>query len=683
MTKNKLKKHHKKRKYAAKKTTVTHKNLNGILNFINGGTLLENEKNISVFIPERNRNSALNGDTVSVFVFNKTKRVNGTQYFQGEVVAVLQRCKTRFIGVLEVQKTCAFLEVVAPKIHTDFYIALDHLKNAQHQDKVVVELNPWKTAQKNPTAKVVEVLGKQGMHETEIQHILHTYDLPLAFPKNVFEAAEKIPDKISKKAIKQRLDMRNVLTFTIDPKNAKDFDDALSFRELPSGNFEVSVHIADVTHYVKSGTPLDDEAYHRATSVYLVDRVVPMLPRRLSNGLCSLKPEEEKLTFSVIFEMDENANILAHRFAKTVIFSDTRFSYEEAQYIIEQKKKGAVTIPPKIALKNEGKAKLVGENFCTAIKILDALAKKIRVKRFENGAIAFDKTEIKFNLNKEKKPTGVYFKTSQDANKLIEEFMLLANKYVARFVGANKDKKVKTFVYRIHDEPDPDKIADLKQLVKKLGYQLDTRNKEVLQEELNTLLKNIADSPEKNMIETLVIRCMSKAIYSTENIGHYGLAFAHYTHFTSPIRRYPDMMVHRLLTHYLEGGQSLSADAFEDACQHCSQREIRAIKAERDSIKYMQIKYMQQFPSEIFEGVITGIIEWGIFVEVTANKCEGLVMIRDLKDDRYFFDEKAYAMVGRANRKKYTLGDIVFVKLKKADPLKKHLDFYLVENEAN
>ncbi|NNC71052.1 MAG: ribonuclease R, partial [Flavobacteriaceae bacterium] len=547
--------------------------------------------------------------------------------------------------------------------------------DARHGDKVLAKITDWPENSKNPFGKIKQVLGKPGEHDTEIHSILLEYNLPYEFPKEVEEQAKSLTFEITKEEVAKRRDMRDDLTFTIDPKDAKDFDDALSFTKLRNGNFEIGIHIADVSHYVQPGTILDEEAYHRATSVYLVDRVVPMLPEMLSNGVCSLRPHEEKLTFSSVFEINENAEVLKQWFGRTVTYSDQRFAYEEAQAIIESKKN---KIPAHISL--TGKEYEVDSKIVEATLKLDELAKKLRLKRLKHGAITFDKTEVKFNLDENNEPIGVFFKRSKDANKLIEEFMLLANKKVAEFVGKAKGKPSnKTFVYRVHDEPNPEKLAGLQSIIDKFGYKIDTSTRESTSDSLNKLLRDVQGKAESNMVETLTIRSMSKAIYTTENIGHYGLAFDYYSHFTSPIRRYPDVMTHRLLQHYLDGGKPPKATIYEEYCEHSSDREILATKAERDSIKYMQVKYMKDHQDQDFKGVISGVTEWGIYVEIIENKCEGMVRIRDIKDDYYIYDEKQYALVGQATKHLLQLGDEVIVKVKNTDLERKHLDFELID----
>ena len=615
-----------------------------------------------VFIPTNNLNHALDGDIVKVYVYNRRRGKRA----EGEVVEILERKKTDFVGVIDIQKNFAFVSTANPKMYTDIFIPKNKLGEAQQGDVVLVHIEDWPARADSPFGTVVKVLGRPGEHNTEIHAILAEYGLPAEFPVEVEVYAQKIDTSIQESEIAKRRDMRDTLTFTIDPKDAKDFDDALSFKKLENGNYEIGIHIADVSYYLEEGTILDDEAYQRATSVYLVDRVVPMLPEVLSNFACSLRPNEEKYTFSAVFEITEKAQVVNQWFGRTVIYSDQRFSYEEAQQIIETKSN---TIPEAISI--TGAAYEVSDAIVAATLKLDELAKILRRKRMADGAISFDKVEVKFNLNLQYEPVGVFFKISKDANHLIEEFMLLANKKVAEFIGKQK----KTFVYRIHDEPNEDKLLAMKTLIAKFGYKIDLTNKADISKSLNTLLSEVVGKKEQNLIDTLAIRSMSKAKYSTDNIGHYGLAFEHYSHFTSPIRRYPDVMVHRLLQHYLDGGKSADADAFETKCLHSSTMEGLATNAERDSIKYMQVRYMQDHKDEEFLGVISGVTEWGIFVEIIENKCEGMVRIREIKDDYYTFDEKQYALVGATTHNLLQLGDEIYVKVKNADLVKKQLDF--------
>ncbi|WKK66023.1 ribonuclease R [Lutimonas zeaxanthinifaciens] len=607
-----------------------------------------------IYIPSRNLNKALHNDYVKVYIYKRQK--NKKQ--EGDIVEIIEREKSEFVGVLQKNKNFGFVVPDDPKMYVDIFISPEELNDAKDGDKVLATITDWPKNSKNPFGRITQVLGRPGDHDTEIHSILLEYGLPYSFPEEVEAYASKIPIEITKEEIAKRRDMRKDLTFTIDPKDAKDFDDALSFKVLKNGNFEIGVHIADVSHYVKENTVLEDEAYDRATSVYLVDRVVPMLPEILSNNVCSLRPNEEKLTFSVVFEMNDKGHVVKPWFGRTVTFSDQRFTYEEAQEIIEGNTDG------------------VKSSLVKAITTLDGLAKKIRKRRMQNGAISFDKTEVKFNLDDKANPIGVYIKESKDANKLIEEFMLLANRRVAEFIS----KKKKTFVYRVHDEPNIDKLALLQGIITKFGYSINTNTRESTSESLNKLLEEVHGKAESNMIETLTIRSMSKAIYTTDNIGHYGLAFDHYTHFTSPIRRYPDVMAHRLLQLYLDGRPSVKAEKYEEKCSHSSEKEFLASKAERDSIKYMQIKYMQDHEDQEFEGVISGVTEWGIYVEIIENKCEGMVRIKDIQSDYFIFDEKQYALIGQADKRMYQLGDQVTVTVKNTDLERKHLDFNLIED---
>ncbi|KIO50724.1 ribonuclease R [Flavobacterium hibernum] len=618
-----------------------------------------------VFIPTNNLNRALDKDKVKVYVYNRRKGKRP----EGEVIEVIERNKTEFVGVIDIQANFAFVSTANPKMYTDIFIPKDKIGEAENGDVVLVTIEDWPKRADSPFGSVIRVLGKPGEHNTEIHAILAEYGLPSDFPVEVEVYAQKIDTSIQESEIAKRRDMRDTLTFTIDPKDAKDFDDALSFKKLENGNYEIGIHIADVSYYLEEGTILDDEAYQRATSVYLVDRVVPMLPEVLSNFACSLRPNEEKYTFSAIFEVSENAQVINQWFGRTVIYSDQRFAYEEAQYIIETKDN---TIPVDISI--TGESYVVSDEITQATLKLDELAKILRKKRMANGAISFDKVEVKFNLDEQGEPEGVYFKVSKDANHLIEEFMLLANRKVAEYIGKQK----KTFVYRIHDEPNEDKLIAMAGVIAKFGYKIDFRNKGDISKSLNALMEEVNGKKEQNLIDTLAIRSMSKAKYSTENIGHYGLAFDYYSHFTSPIRRYPDVMVHRLLQYYLDGGKSVDEEIYETKCLHCSNMEGLATNAERDSIKYMQVKYMQDHQDEEFLGVISGVTEWGIYVEIVSNKCEGMVRIREIKDDYYTFDEKQYALVGATSNSILQLGDEIYVKVKNADLVKKQLDFHFL-----
>jgi len=632
-----------------------------------------------IFLPNINLGKGLHGDVVRAYVY-KRKRSNK---LEADVVEVIERVKIEFVGVLQKNKNFGFVICDNHKMYADIFISQNKLNGAEHGDKVQATISDWPENSKNPFGKITTVLGKPGDHNTEMHSILLEYDLPYEFEPEVEKEAQDLPIEITNKEIAKRRDMRSDLTFTIDPKDAKDFDDALSFTKLKNGNYEIGIHIADVSHYLQPKTILDNEAYDRATSVYLVDRVVPMLPEMLSNGVCSLRPNEEKLTFSAVFEINEKAQIKNQWFGRTVTYSDQRFAYEEAQHIIENCKLTEhikpFTMPVDISITDaayEVKAEVV-----EATLQLDKLAKILRKKRMKQGAISFDRVEVKFNLDEEANPVGVFFKSSKDANKLIEEFMLLANRKVAEYIGSKQGKPSnKTFIYRVHDEPDVEKLASLQNIISKFGYKINTDTKESTSESLNQLLNDVQGKAESNMIETLAIRSMSKAVYTTHNIGHYGLAFDYYSHFTSPIRRYPDVMTHRLLQHYLDGGENPKTDLYEEKCKHSSKREELASKAERSSIKYMQVKYMQDHKDEVFEGVITGVTEWGIYVEITKNKCEGMVRIRDIKSDYYIFDEDQYAIVGQSTKHMYQLGDNVKVQVKKTDLERKHLDFNLVED---
>ena len=641
----------------------------GILDLSSKGTgyIICEDFDEDVFIASNNINKALDGDEVEFYVYKRRKKGK----FEGEITNIIKRAKSDYVGTIQIHKNYAFVVTDSTKMYKDIFVPINKINKAEDGDKVVVLLEDWSDNADSPYGKVLKVLGKPGEHNTEIHSILAEYGLPYEFPHEVEEFANKLDTSITKAEIAKRRDMRDILTFTIDPKDAKDFDDALSFEVLNNGLYEIGIHIADVSHYLQEGTILDDEAYERATSVYLVDRVVPMLPEVLSNNACSLRPHEEKYTFSAVFQINDKAEVKNQWFGRTVTYSDARFAYEEAQAIIESKTN---SIPEDVSL--TGKAYQTDQKIADAVLKMDDLAKIMRRKRMKEGAISFDKVEVKFDLDEKANPVGVYFKTSKDANKLIEEFMLLANRKVAEFIGKQSPKK--TFVYRVHDEPDSSKLAALQGIVSKFGYKLNFKDRNSISSSLNGLLRDVQGKKEQNLVDTLAIRSMSKAEYTTHNIGHYGLAFDYYSHFTSPIRRYPDVMAHRLLQHYLDGGKSANEDVYEDKCAHSSNMENLATKAERDSIKYMQIRFMEDHKDEEFVGVISGVTDWGIYVEIISNKCEGMVSVRDMNDDHYQFDESQYAMIGKKTGMTYQLGDEVVVKVKNTDLVKKHLDFNLI-----
>ena len=608
-----------------------------------------------IFIAERNSAHAMNNDKVRVALSAKRKK----QTPEGQVIEILKRANETFVGTLKVSKNYAFLLTESSTLANDIFIPKEKLKGGKNGEKAVVKITEWPEDSKNPFGQVIDILGKAGENTTEMHAILAEYGLPYSYPQAVEAAADKIPAEISPEDYAEREDFRDVVTFTIDPKDAKDFDDALSIRRLRPGIWEVGVHIADVSHYVKEGGSIDKEAVKRATSVYLVDRTVPMLPERLCNFICSLRPDEEKLAYSVIFDMDEKAEVKDYRIRHTVIKSNRRFAYEEAQQIIET---------------GQG-------DYKEEILELNRLAQFLREKRMAEGSIDFDRTEVKFEIDENGKPTNVYFKESKEANKLIEEFMLLANRTVAEHIGkVPKNRKPKVFPYRIHDLPDPDKLDNLNQFIARFGYKIRTGgNKMEVSRSLNRMLNEVKGKKEQNLVETVSIRTMQKAHYSIYNIGHYGLGFDYYTHFTSPIRRYPDLMVHRLLTRYLAGGRSAQADKYETLCKHSSDMEQLAASAERASVKYKQVEFMSERIGNVYDGVISGVTEWGLYVEINENKCEGMIPIRDLDNDYYEFDEKNYCLIGRRHHQKYSLGDPIRIKVAKTNLAKKQLDFALAE----
>jgi len=633
--------------------------------------LVSENSDEDVFIARNNLKTALDGDLVKVFVYPARKQ---RTRMEGEVVEILERARDTFVGTVEISRNYAFLLPDNRKMPFDIFIPLEKLKGVEHGQKAIARIIDWPEKVKNPFGEIVDILGYPGENDTEMHSILAEFELPIKFSPEVEAYAERIPDGISAEEIKKRKDFRKVPTFTIDPADAKDFDDALSLQALEGGLWEVGIHIADVSHYVQTKNILDNEAYDRATSVYLVDRVVPMLPEKLSNGVCSLRPHEDKLTFSAVLKMNEQGEVLDEWFGRTVIHSDRRFNYEEAQKIIET---------------GEGDMK-------EEVLKLYEISKVLKEHRFQNGSVNFEREEVKFHLDEEGAPTGIYFKIQKEANWLIEEFMLLANKRVAAYASRGgkyekevspaeskgKKQKGKTFVYRIHDLPDPEKMESFTRFLGKFGHTLNPQQSaHSLSTALNSLLDKVQGSKEQNVVEMMALRSMAKARYSTKNIGHYGLAFKDYAHFTSPIRRYPDLMVHRLLAHYLKQGESKNAETYEKRCQHASEMERKAIEAERASTKYKQVEFMQDKVGKQFDGVVSGLTDWGIYVEIVENKCEGMVSIKSIADDFYEFTEEEYMIVGRHSGRKFEIGDEVQIEVMNANLSRRQLDYKLVELE--
>ncbi|MBN2273187.1 MAG: ribonuclease R [Bacteroidales bacterium] len=609
-----------------------------------------------VFVSQNNLHHALDGDTVKVYVYARRK----TEDLEGEVIEIIERARDSFVGVIERYEKYAFMTPDSKQMHVDLFIPLEKLNGAEHGQKVIARITDWPKNAKNPFGEVIEILGKQGEHETEMHAILAEFGLPFRFSEAVEEEAAGIPDTVTEKEYSSRRDFRHVPTFTIDPEDARDFDDALSIQHTADGNWEVGVHIADVTHYVKPGSLIDQEALQRATSVYLVDRVVPMLPERLSNFLCSLRPDEEKLCFSTVLTMNDNAEVLSQWFGRTIIKSKRRFTYSEAQQIIDT-----------------GDGDLKEE-----MLKLNELAIILRKRRFQNGSIAFERDELKIDVDEKGRPLRIYYRDHGASHELIEEFMLLANHCVATHIGKVKDKKdKKTFVYRIHDRPDEEKLRKVSHFIRKFGYSISLTSGKKTAETINKLLTDVKGTSEQDIVENLALRAMAKAEYSTVNIGHYGLAFDYYTHFTSPIRRYPDVMVHRLLHEYLRGASSKNKKEYEKMCRHSTKMEILAMEAERASIKYKQVEFLQDKTGQQFDGIISGVTEWGIYVEIIENKCEGMVSIRGLKDDFYEYDEDNYCIRGRRSGKKYQIGDPVRIEVLKTNLIRKQIDFALVSDE--
>jgi len=608
-----------------------------------------------IYVAPRKVRTALNGDRVKVYVYAKNKGKRK----EGEVVEILKRAKMEFTGIVKLSERFAFFIPDDRKMLHDIFIPLGDLNGAKNGVKAIAEITDWPPQAKNPIGRVKTILGTQGENDTEMNAILAEYGFPLSFPPEVEQDAEAIPDVISEEEISKRRDFRDTLTITIDPFDAKDFDDAISYKKLENGNFEIGVHIADVAHYIIPDSALDKEAFERGTSVYLVDRVIPMLPERLSNGLCSLRPHEDKLCFAAVFEMDDQGKVIDQWFGKTVIHSNRRFTYEEVQEIIET---------------GEGE-------YVEDIQQLNAIAYKLREAKFKNGAISFESTEVKFKLDEQGKPVGVYVKERKDAHKLIEDYMLLANRKVAEFVSKKgKGKKKYTFVYRAHDAPNPETLGNFAQFAARFGYKISMKSDRDIARSLNHLMHDVEGKKEQNVLTQLAIRSMAKAVYTTKSSSHYGLAFDHYTHFTSPIRRYPDVMVHRLLFHYLNGGESAVAEHYEVLCKHSSDMEKKAADAERSSVKYKQAEFLQDNIGTEYNGVISGVTEWGMYVQIIENNCEGMVRLRDISDDFYTLDEKNYAIIGQRKKKVYQLGDEVRIKVKNVDLTKKQIDFSLVQD---
>lgn len=615
--------------------------------------IISDEGGDDIFISANNTFRAFHGDQVKVLLFPQRKGRKA----EGQIIEVLKRAKENFVGIIKISRYFAFVIPDSSKVHADIFIPLEEIKGAKDGEKVLAKITEWPDQAKNPLGIILNVLGKPGDNDVEMQSILAEHDFPLSFPKKVENVAEKISGEITKEEEKVRRDFRKITTFTIDPADAKDYDDALSIQKLKNGNWEIGVHIADVSHFVKQHSVLDKEAFDRATSIYLVDRVIPMLPEALSNGVCSLRADEEKYTFSAVFEMDEEATILNQWFGKTIIKSDRRFNYEEVQVIIDNEE---------------------GE-MLDEILVLDRLAKKLREQRFKDGSINFHSEDVRFNLDENGKPLGVYIKEQNDSNRLIEDFMLLANRKVAEFIGKKKGKEdAKTFIYRIHDEPNPEKLNTFLQFVSKLGYQMKINTRTNLSQSFNSLFKAISGKGEENMIEAIAIRTMAKAAYSTQNIGHYGLSFQHYSHFTSPIRRYPDLITHRILEWYIEGKASVNKEEYEKMCVHCSEMERKAESAERESIKYKQTEFMLDKIGQQFFGLISGVSKWGLYVEIEENKCEGMVRMRDMRDDFYYLDEENYQVIGQRFGTQFKLGDRVKILVKRIDLSKKQMDFEMV-----